>query len=638
MDEPQPPRLTPATRHRAILALPCLVLLTVAAYEGVRGCDFLHYDDDLFVTGNPIVRQGLTWSGVRWAFKADLFYDSHLADYWAPVTVLSRMLDVSLFGLRPAGHHLTNLLLHCLNVVLVFLVFHRLTGAVWRSAFVAAVLAVHPLHVESVAWVSERKDMLSGAFWMLTVGAYVGYARSPGRRRMAVVAALLAFGLMAKPMLVTLPFVLLLLDYWPLGRWNLGRRLIAEKWPLFVLAAASVAISLLPNLGAKTLDALPLGARAANALDAYVAYLQQAFWPTHLALGYPHSEGSLPVARLVLCVAVLGFVSAIAVAERTRRPYLLVGWLWFVGALIPVIGLVQSGSHGRADRYMYIPLLGISMAVAWLAAEWAGRFPRGPAAMALLGTLAILSLAALTRRQVPHWADDLALWSHSVEVQPQSAIAHNGLASALARKGDVAGAESEWRETLRLKPDFIWARITLGTLLAQRGRGPEGALLLEDGFAGVPPSRFLFERGLLRARQGRSAEAADYYAQAIAENPAHRTALYNWGNLLAAAGRFDEAAAKYAASSRLDPDDGDVANNLGMALLLQGRADAAVQRLAEAVDFDPENGLLRTSLGRALSAQGRGAEAATQFGEALRLDPANAEARSALQALEPGRP
>jgi Flp pilus assembly protein TadD len=225
--------------------------------------------------------------------------------------------------------------------------------------------------------------------------------------------------------------------------------------------------------------------------------------------------------------------------------------------------------------------------------------------------LAILALAGLTRRQVAYWTDDLALWSHSVEVEPRSAIAHNGLASALARKGDLARAESEFREALRLKPDFMWVRITLATLLAQLGRAPEGALLLEEGFANAPPTRFSFERGLLRARQGRGPEAADYYARALAENPAHRAALYNWGNLLAAAGRFEEAAVKYAAAARLDPDDGDVANNLGMALVLQGRADAAVQGLSEAVDFDPENGLLRASLARA---------------------------RSALQALEPPRP
>jgi Flp pilus assembly protein TadD len=634
MDEPQPPRLAPATR-RTLLVL-SLVLLAIAAHEGVRRCDFLHYDDNLFVTENPIVRQGLTWRGVRWAFKADLLYDSHLADYWAPVTVLSRMLDVSLFGVAPVAHHLTNLFLHCLNVALAFLVFHRLTGAVWRSGFVAAILAVHPLHVESVAWVTERKDVLSGGFWLLSIGAYVGYARSPSPLRMATVAALLGIGLMSKPMLITLPFVLLLLDYWPLGRWDRGRRLISEKWPLFVLVAASVAISL-SNLPAKSLDALPLGARVANALDAYVAYLQSAFWPAHLAVGYTHSEGSLPMTRLVLGVVVLGLASGIALAERVRRPYLLVGWLWFLGALGPVIGLVQSGSASRADRFMYIPLMGISLAVAWLAAEWASRVRRGPVVMAGLATMAILSLAALTRRQIPYWTNDLTLWSHSVEVQPRSAIAHNSLASALAQKGDRAGAESEWRETLRLKPDLMWTRITLATLLSQQGRAAEGALVLEEGFASAAPSQFAFERGLLRARQGRPAEAAEYYARAIAENPAHRAALYNWGNLLAAAGRFDEAALKYAAAARLNPDDSDAVNNLGMALVLQGRADAAVQPLSEAVAFAPENGMLRMSLGRALSALGRGVEAAAQFREALRLDPANTEARSALQALEPGR-
>lgn len=635
MDEPQPPRLAPATR-RIFLSL-SLVLLALAAHEGVRRCDFLHYDDNLFVTENPIVRQGLTARGVRWAFTADLLYDSHLADYWAPVTVLSRMLDVSLFGVDPVAHHLTNLLLHCLNVVLAFLVFHCLTGAVWRSAFVAAVLAVHPLHVESVAWVTERKDVLSGAFWLLSIGAYVRYAKAPSLRRMAPVAAFLGVGLMAKPMLMTLPFVLLLLDYWPLRRGNRGGRLVSEKWPLFLLVAASVVISL-SNLPAKSLDALPLGARVANALDSYVAYLQTAFWPAHLAVGYTHSEGALPIARVVLCLAVLGLTSAIALAERARRPYLLVGWLWFLGALGPVIGLVQSGGASRADRFMYIPLMGISLAVAWLAADWAGRVRRGPVLMAGLATLAILSLAVLTRRQVTYWTNDLTLWRHAVEVQPRSAIAHNSLASALAQKGDRAGAESEWRETLRLKPDLMWTRITFATLLAQQGRAAEGALVLEEGLAAAPPSRLLFERGLLRARQGRAAEAAEYYAQAIAENPAHRAALYNWGNLLAAAGRFDEAAVKYAAALRLNPDDSDVANNLGMALLLLGRAAAALPILSDAVDFNPESGMLRTSLGRVLSSLGRGAEAAAQFREALRLDPSNAEARSALQAPESGHP
>src|SRR6185295_16105894 len=269
------------------------------------------------------------------------------------------------------------------------------------------------------------------------------------------------------------------LDYWPLDRWNRGGRLVSEKWPLFLLVAASVAISL-SNLPVKSLDALPLAARVANALDAYVAYLQSAFWPAHLAVGYAHSEGALPMARLVLCGIVLGLTSAIALAERARRPYLLVGWLWFLGALGPVIGLVQSGGASRADRFMYIPLMGISLAVAWLAAEWAARVRRGPVVMAGLGTEAILSLAALTRRQVNYWTNDLTLFRHSVEVQPRSAITHNNLASALAQKGDWAGAESEWRETLRLKPDLMWTRMTLATLLTQQGRAAEGSLLLEQ--------------------------------------------------------------------------------------------------------------------------------------------------------------
>ena len=359
------------------------MLLAIAAHEGVRRCDFLHYDDNLFVTENPIVRQGITWRGVRWAFTADLLYDSHLADYWAPVTVLSRMLDVSVFGVQPAGHHLVNLFLHCLNIVLAFLVFHRLTGrsGAAHSPAAGAGRASPPRGVRCLG-VSERKDMLSAVFWILTMGAYGGYARSPGPRRMFLVAALLVLGLMAKPMLVTLPFVLLLLDYWPLGRWHLGRRLISEKWPLFLLAAGSVVIARTSARRRWTRCPWAHGLRTPSTPT----------WPiSSRRFGRPTSPWAIPTPRVpaagacvVLCVAVLGLASAFAIFERARRPYLVVGWLWFVGALVPVIGLVQSGSHGRADRYMYIPLMGISVAVAWLAGEWAGRFPRGPAAMALL--------------------------------------------------------------------------------------------------------------------------------------------------------------------------------------------------------------------------------------------------------------
>jgi tetratricopeptide (TPR) repeat protein len=450
---------------------------------------------------------------------------------------------------------------------------------------------------------------------------------------MSLVAASLALGLMAKPMLITLPFILLLLDFWPLGRWRLGFRLIWEKSSLFLLAAASLVISLRPkNLGMKTLDAFPIEWRIENLIESYVAYLRQAAWPMGLAVGYPHPEGSLPASRLLLCAAVLGLISAIAMANRIRRPYLLVGWCWFLVALLPVIGLAQAGSQARADRYTYIPLIGISVVVTWLAAEGAERWRHGRPAAALLGTAALLSLAMLTRRQVVHWKDDLALFSHAVAVLPRSSLAHNGLAAALGQKRDLHGAESELREALRIKPDFMFVRVNLSNLLERMGRNAEAVGVLEDGLRTASASELMFERGLLSERQGRSKEAAEHYRAAVAQNPAHGVALYNWGNLLAAEGRMDEAVVKYLAAWRLNPDNSDVTNNLGMALLLAGRAEAALEQLRAGVEFDPENVRLRTSLGYALSAAGRDAEAVAQFREALRLQPGASEAREALEA------
>jgi Flp pilus assembly protein TadD len=616
-------------RQRWLIALG-LVCLTIAAYEGVRRCGFLNYDDNMFVHQNPIVRQGLTWRGVRWAFQAELLYDSHLADYWTPVTVLSRLLDASLFGLQPAAHHLTNLVIHCVNVLLVFFVFESLTGATWRSAFVAAVLAVHPLHVEAVAWLSARKDVLCCAFWFLTIGAYGAYARSPSPRRMALVAAALAFGFMSKPMIMTLPFVLLLLDLWPLGRWHLGRRLILEKWPLFLLTATSLAITLGTNLSLKAAAGFPMAWRVANALDSYLTYLRQAVWPTGVALGYPHPEGSLPLSRLLLCVAVLGLVSALALAARVRRPYLLVGWCWFLGALVPAIGIVQSGSQARADRFTYIPLIGISLAVSWLAGEWTQRRRTG-AAPAILATAVLVCLVTLTRRQVPYWSNDVTLFSHAVDTSPHSPIAHNGLAAALAQKGDLHGSESELREALRLKPDFMFARVSLSNLLTRMNRSAEGQRALEEALLSAPADQFQFERGLLQERRGRPREAAEHYRSAVAQEPAHAVALYNWGNLLVAEGRVDEAVTRYVAAWRLNPDNSDVTNNLAMAQLLAGRVEPALELLRRGVEFDPDSARLRTSLGYALDAAGRRPEAVAQFREALRLQPGFGEAREALE-------
>jgi protein O-mannosyl-transferase len=624
-----PPARAPDPSRWLIAAT--LLVLTLAAYEGVRHCGFLGHDDDLLVSQNPVVRQGLTLHGVRWAFVADLLYDSRLANYWTPLAVLSHMLDVSLFGMSPVGHHLMNLLFHALNVVLAFFVFEGLTGARWRSVWVAAILAVHPVHVESVAWVSERKDVLSATFWLLAMAAYIAYARRPSGGRMAAVASALALGLMAKPMLITLPFALLLLDVWPLGRGPLRLRLILEKWPLFLLAVASVGATFLSNLNGRGFDELPLSSRITNALAAYVSYLRAAFWPWPLAVAYPHVGGSLPAGRLVGCVAALATISVVAVGCRARRPYLLLGWCWFLGTLVPAMGLVvQSGSQGWADRFMYVPLMGLSLAISWLAGDWAKTRRRATVAGSV-AVVVVLCLAALTRHQVRYWTDDLTLFRHAVAVSPSSEVAHVGLAAALGQQGNLDGAEAEYREALRQKPDFMWARMSLSTLLQTRGQTAQAAAVLEEGLRAAP-DKYSFERGLLAARQGRPGEAMELYARALAQNPAHHAALYNWGNLLAAEGRMPEAVEKYRAAARLDRDDGAIANNLALALLFSGHAPEAEARLRAAIELDPESAPLRTSLGLTLAASGRRAEALAQLQEALRLNPQSSDARAALEA------
>jgi Flp pilus assembly protein TadD len=617
-----------------------LLLLTLAAYEGVRHADFLHYDDDAFVAANPYVRQGLTREAIRWAFEADLRYDSPYADYWAPLTVHSRLLDVQVFGLRPAAHHLTNLALHGLTVIFLFAALQALTGAFWRSAFVAAVLAVHPVHVESVAWISERKDVLSGVFWMLTLIAYAGWVRSPGPWRRAGVVAAFACGLMAKPMLVTLPFVLLLLDAWPLGRLSQGLALIREKWPLFLLSAASVAITVATTAGLDAdVRALPLGVRLASALDAYVSYLRHAFWPTGLGVGYPHLGAALPLARLGLCLLTLALITIVAVVARGRRPYLLVGWCWFVGTLLPTIGFVQVGVHGRADRYTYLPLVGISLAVAWTCADWATSHRRRVALGVLGGTL-VLTLTVLTRRQVEYWKNDVTLFSHSIRVIPGNVIAQNGLAQALVRSGDLEGAETALREALRARPDLTVGVRNLAFVLMRRGRDHEAVQVVEQALATSPSrgplavSELHVALGLILARQGLRGAAEAHHAEAIRLHPQHWAAFYNLGNLLVAEGRFAEAEARYVKARRLNPDDDQILNNLGLVLLLQGRVEEAVALLSAGVKSFPSNALLLTSLGRALTAAHRDAEATVQLREAIQLAPQSAEAHFRLgQAL-----
>jgi len=612
-----------------------LVLLTVACYQGVRRCAFLEYDDDRFVTAHPYVSRGLTLPGLRWALAADLLYDSPSADYWEPAVVLSRMFDVQLFGLDPAAHHATNVALHAVNVALLFLLLESMTSLAWPSAFVAAVFAAHPLHVESVAWVTERKDVLSGTLWLLTLLAYLAYVRAPGRGRKALLIVAFALALTAKPMLVTLPFALVLLDWWPLRRELSLRAQMTEKAPLLLLSALSVAVTVRFNLG--RLQPLPWPARLGNAVDAYVAYLRQAFWPTGLAVGYPQPDGAISAARLVLCVALLAGITVVAVRLRAARPWLLFGWCWFLGVLVPVIGLLQVGVQRRADRYVYLALMGLSLAVSWLAADWAGSVRWRRLAIGGAGIAILAALSMVTMRQVAYWRDDLTLFTRAVSVLPESPIAHQGLATALLhQRGDASGAEREVRECLRLRPDLVVAVQGLAGLLVQSGRAEEAAKTVERALplwrarGGSGLAELETTLGLLLAHAGRPEEAARHYAAAVQADPRQWAALYDWGNLLAVAGRYQEAEARYALALRTNPDHVESANNLALVWLLQGRTEAAVGELSRLADEHPASALVRTSLGRALLQAGRPRQAAVHLTEAVRLDPASGEAHFQL--------
>jgi protein O-mannosyl-transferase len=482
-----------------------LAVLTWIVFGGTLWHDFINYDDPRYVYENTKITGGLSISGIAWAF-------THIHSLnWHPLTTISHMLDCQLYGLKAGWHHFTNVLLHTLAAVLLFLALQLMTGAVWRSAFVAAVFAIHPLRVESVAWIAERKDVLSGVFFMLTLLAYVNYVRLPRVRGYLIVLFLFACGLMSKPMLVTLPFVLLLLDYWPLQRikGQLWRR-VAEKIPLIALSAVSSVITFLVQKGAVgQTDELPIFERINNAVVSYMLYIWQMLWPVNLAVFYPHPENRLPVWEIACCLVLLICITVAAIALRKQRPYLLTGWLWYLGMLVPVIGLVQVGWQGRADRYTYLPQIGLYIAATWAAADLTAlyRYQR-----ATLSTAAILVIAALTscaRVQTSYWRDSETLFRHAlavttnndvaennlgivflgqgkldeaisllqsaVDLRPDNSPAHENLAKALLQRGRVADALVHYRKLLDLQPDNMEVHNIVGTVLVQQGRVKEGA-------------------------------------------------------------------------------------------------------------------------------------------------------------------
>ena len=547
---------------RAPAAVCLLLALTIAAVFWPLGAsEFINFDDTVYVTDNDAVRSGLSLAGVRWAF---LTTDG---SNWHPATWLSHMLDAELFGLNAGAHHAVNVAIHALNAVLLFLVLRGMTGALWRSAAVAALFALHPLHVESVAWVSERKDVLSAFFWLATMAAYLRYVGRPGVRSYLPVAGLFAIGLMAKPMVVTLPGALLLLDYWPLGRFRTPgaspSRVLAEKIPLLGLAALSSAVTLYAQRRGgvvQSLRMLPFVDRLENAVVSFGDYLAATLWPARLAIFYPLPKLGHPGWQVAAATAVLALLVIGAVYAARKFPAGFVGVSWTLGTLVPVIGLVQVGDQARADRYTYLPLIGLFIAIAW---GTHALLPRWRAAKALTALIVLTAFAVTSRVQVGYWRDSATLFTHARAVAPESAVVENNLGMALSGRGDVAGAAFHFQQALRLKPDLAAAHFNLGLLLMRSDRAAEAETLFKRAVELDPHSAEIRSGlGHLLERQGRHEEAIVHLSRAVQIRPGDADANNNLGVALARSGRLAEAGEYFSRAVKIAPGELDFLENL----------------------------------------------------------------------------
>jgi Tfp pilus assembly protein PilF len=526
-----------------------LVAVTLTVYAQVMSHQFIILDDNRYIRENPMVNRGLTLTGIAWAFTT-----FHAAN-WHPLTWLSHMLDSQIFGLNAGGHLLVNALIHASNTVLLFLFLRRVTGAKWQSAIVAALFALHPLHVESVAWAAERKDTLSTFFGLLSLVAYARYVERTSVKRYVLVAVALALGLMAKPMLVTWPFVLLLLDYWPLRRYNWQPAtgtagfvralapLVREKLPLFCLAAASMVITFIAQShggAVRTLVDVPVSLRLSNAVVSYAKYLFLTVWPSHLAVYYPFSRTGVPAWQLLCAIVLLAVITSFALRQATERPYLLMGWLWFVGTLVPVIGLLQVGWAAMADRYHYVPSIGLFVAFVFGLSDIARAFRIDRVAMGMLTVAALSILACLTAVQIGRWRNSATLFQYTLSLTPDNRMIENNLGTILGDSGRYDEAAAHFAKALQIKPDFL-------------------EVINDADIRG--------NLGMLLARQGRAAEAVEQLNEAL----------------------------------RLNPNSAEAHNNLGVVLLRLGKAEESIPHFSAAIRLKPELAVARDNLKRAES-------------------------------------
>jgi tetratricopeptide (TPR) repeat protein len=614
----------------------------LAVYGQTANHGFIHFDDSVYVTDNPHVKGGITGANIAWAFTATS------ASNWHPLTWLSHMTDVQLFDLNPRGHHLTSVVMHAASALLISLLLARITAAPWQSLFVAALFALHPLHVESVAWVAERKDVLSCLFWMLTLILYAGYARQRGAGRYMATLACFSIGLMAKPMLVTLPVVLLLLDYWPLERFRPGQdqdgtsaatsvaKLAWEKIPFFLLSALSAAITIHAQHqgGAmKNLDAVPLMLRIGNAMVSYIQYLLKAIWPHDLALLYP-IPASIPPWQILGSALLLLAISTATIRCRRSHPYLMVGWLWYLVTLLPVIGLIQVGGQSMADRYTYIPLTGIFIIAAWGANDLLDGWRQRRPVLSILAIAIICALTAATWHQLGYWRDSITLYRHTLAVTRDNYLILNNLGIAMDEQGNHQAAVELYEEALRAWPRSANAHINLGAVYAHEGKFEEAIGHYREALRIQPDYTLaMVDMGKALTSIGRPDEAITQFEQALKLDNGLADAHLNLALLLRKAGRVDEASRHYETVLKLEPYSVKAPNNMGIALAQEGKLAEAAGYFADAVRIDPASVEAHFNLGVALARMNRRDEAIRQFEQVLRLKPDSAAGRGWLEKL-----
>ena len=628
-----------------------LMLVTMATFCKVVQNDFINFDDPAYVTENPEVNHGLTLAGVTWAFT------HYHAGNWHPLTWISLMLDCQLFGLNAGPQHLVNVLFHAANAALLFLLWHRMTGALRRSAVVAALFALHPLHVESVAWISERKDVLSTFFGLLSLLAYHRLVSESGvqspKSKVWLAGALILFalGLMAKPMLVTLPLVMLLLDFWPLQRISCFKvatsnpleaqrptrcsnlkTCLWEKWPFFALTLVSCAITYQAQRSGGAIEPLAhysVESRVSNALVAYLHYIGKMIWPVKLAIMYPLSF--IPAWQAAGAGVILLVLSILCVAAARRRPYLLTGWFWYLGTLVPVIGLVQVGRQSFADRYTYLPLVGLFVMVVWGAADLIARWKYRNGIAGVAAAVALLLCAADSAFQIQFWKTNLILFDHAVSVTTGNALAQNNLAAALAAAGRTQEAFSHYAEAARLNPNDALMQNNFGVALAREGMTDEAIARYRQAIQMDPNYADAYNNlGAALTGQEKFAEAVSNLSQAVALNPDHAEAYNNLGRALALQGKQSEAAAQYREAIHLVPRNDVFHLNLGLSLLKSGRPDEAVDEFAAAALLNPRSPDAQYELGYCLAMLRRPEIAVAHLREAVRLRPDWAEPLNAL--------